>query len=145
MATNRKRGFPKVLLGKSGQPDRVADSFYEEIRSDQINLYQRYLDALFTVIDVDNYSRWSRIEAHDSERLDRDAKLIERVCREEGASHGLEPAFLQTMIHQYVFADQDIREEHQKSWAETVVYSRKRNFFPSGEPILRLFGLKDEK
>ena len=37
----------------------VADPFYEEINKDQIPLYQKYLDGLFAVIDIDNYTLWS--------------------------------------------------------------------------------------
>ena len=35
----------------------ITDPFYEDIDEDQNRLYQKYLDGLFAVIDVDNYTR----------------------------------------------------------------------------------------
>lgn len=119
--------------------ERVADPFYQEINEDQIPLYQKYLDGLFAVIDIDNYTLWSMSKEYDRERLKRDDRLVERICCEEGASHGLSPACLQIMINQYFFADPWLRERYQSTWVETVVYNQERvNFFPGAWNVRKL-------
>ncbi len=125
---NPMRGhFPK-----SGYK-RIADPFYEKINTHRIRTYQRYLDALFTVIDIDNYTRWALSESYDKEKLDRQDRLMERLFREDASSRGLSPDYLHTMIKQYFFADPWLRERYKRSWAETVVYRRRaKSFFMNG-------------
>ena len=48
---------------------RAADPAYEDIKEDQIALYQEYLDGLFPMIDIDNYTLWSMSKKYDKERL----------------------------------------------------------------------------
>ena len=110
---------------------RVADPSYEDIKEDQITLYQKYLDGLFVMIDIDNYTLWSMSKKYNKERLKRDDRLTEKVCCVEAASHGLSPACLQIMVNQYFFADPWLRERYQSTWAETVVYNKEKvSFFP---------------
>ena len=118
---------------------RVADPFYKEIREGQIRLYQKYLDALFTAIDIDNYTLWTQSNEYDRERLKRDDSLMEKVCCEQAASHGVSPVYLQIMINQYFFADPWLRERYQGTWAETVVYNREKlDFFPLAGNVRKL-------
>ncbi len=118
---------------------RIADSFYEEINEDKITLYQKYLDGLFAVIDIDNYTLWSASNDYDRERLKRDDCLLEKVCCQEAAAYNLSPKYLQVMINQYFLADPLLREGHQSTWAETVVYNHKRlSFFPGGQNVRNL-------
>lgn len=127
LVTPLRGNFPK-----SGYK-RVADPFYEKINTDRIGSYQRYLDALFTVIDVDNFTRWAAAVAYDREKLDRQDRLMRRLFSEDASSHGLSPDYLHTMINQYFFADPWLRERYKRCWAETVVYRRRtKNFFLSG-------------
>jgi hypothetical protein len=119
---------------------RVADKFYEEINEDQIPLYQKYLDGLFAVIDIENYTLWSKSEEYDRERLEQDDRLMEKVCCEEATSHYLSPAYLQIMINQYFFAYPWVREHYRSTWVETVVYNKERiDFFPEAWVIRKLF------
>lgn len=116
----------------SGQ-QRVADPFYEKINPQRLNTYQRYLDALFTVIDVDNYTRWAASKDYDKEKLSKQDRLMDRLFREDASTRGLSPDYLHTMINQYFFADPWLRERYKRSWAETVVYRRRtKSFFLNG-------------
>jgi len=118
---------------------KASDPSYADLREGQIPVYQEYLDALFAVVDVHNYTDWSMSKPCDNERLWRDDGIVERVCCEEAPSHGLSPAVLQTMMHQYFFADPSLREKYQSKWAETVVYdSDEVDFFPSAAATRKL-------
>ena len=119
-------------FGSIGQ-NRVADPFYEKINPDRLNTYQRYLDALFTVIDVDNYTRWASKQNFDEEKLSKQDRLMDRLFREDASIRGLSPQYLHTMINQYFFADPELRKRYKSSWAETVVYRRRtKSFFLNG-------------
>ena len=122
-----------------GRKRRVSDPFYAGINWRQLRLYQKYLNALLRVIDVDNYTKWTNSNTFDRAKLKRDERLIARVCREEAASYDLSPEFLQTMIHQYFLADVSLRERYQGNWVETVVYRRGAiDFFPEAKRVRRL-------
>ena len=117
----------------------AADPAYADINENQIRLYQKYLDGLFTVIDVDNYTLWSTSKEYDKEKMKRDDRLMEKVCCTEAASHGLSPAVLQTMVNQYFFADPWLREQYQGTWVDTVVYNNdKVSFFPGAGDTRKL-------
>lgn len=104
---------------------------YEAISESQIALYQKYFDAIFSVIDIHNYTLWATSKGYDGERLKGDDRLIDRISCEEAASYGLSPPCLQVMIHQYFFADPWVREQYQDKWAKTVVCNKdKLSFFP---------------
>ncbi|MDH3240814.1 MAG: hypothetical protein OEO83_09115 [Alphaproteobacteria bacterium] len=112
---------------------RVADPFYEKINPDRLTTYQRYLDALFMVIDVDNYTRWASRQNYDRDKLSKQDRLMKRLFREDASSRGLSPDYLHTMINQYFFADPELRKRYKGSWAETVVYRRRtKSFFLNG-------------
>jgi hypothetical protein len=117
----------------------AADPFYSEIEEDQIGLYQKYIGALFAVIDIDNCTIWTKSSYYDKEKLARDMRIIARVSIDLGASHGLCPEFLQTMIYQYLFTDIWLRKPYKSTWAKTVVYKREnRRFFPAAQSVQRL-------
>lgn len=118
---------------------RVSDPFYTGIKRRQLRLYQKYLNALFLVIDVDNYTKWTNSNMYDNAKLKRDERLIDRICREEAASYDLSPELLQTMIYQYFLADTSLRERYQGNWVETVTYSRDAmRFLPEAKRVRRL-------
>jgi hypothetical protein len=118
---------------KSSGQHRVSDPFYEKINPDRLNTYQRYLDALFTVIDVDNFTRWASKQNYDKDKLSKQGRLMRRLFREDASSRGLSPDYLHTMINQYFFADPELRQRYKRSWAETVVYRRRtKSFFLNG-------------
>ena len=101
----------------------VADEFYEEINEDQMPLYQKYLDGVLAVVDVENNTLWSKSEEYDKERFERDGRLMEKVFREEAASYGLPPVYPQVMITQYFLADAWVREYQQDTYVENVLYN----------------------
>ncbi len=114
----------------------AADPYDAEIREDQIGLYQKYLDGLFAVIDIDNYTSWSMSKEYDKERMKRDDRLMQGVCCEQAAADGLSPSTLQVMIYQYFFADPWLRERYQSKWVETVVYDEEElSFFPGAQNV----------
>ena len=122
-----------------GRKRRASDPFYAAINQRQLCLYQKYLDALFRVVDVENFTKWTNSNTYDRTKLKRDEKLIARVCREEAATYDLSADFLQTMIHQYFLADPSLRERYQGAWAETVAYDRDAlRFFPEAKRVRRL-------
>ncbi len=113
--------------------NQVVDPFYQEINPERLKIYQRYLDALFTVIDVDNYTRWASRQNFDREKLSKQDRLMDRLFREDASMRGLSPDYLHTMINQYFFADPELRKRYKRSWAETVVYRRRtKSFFLNG-------------
>jgi hypothetical protein len=119
-------------FGNLGQ-QRVADPFYEKINPKRLKTYQTYLDALFTVIDVDNYTRWASRQNFDKDKLTKQDRLMDRLFREDASRRGLSPDYLHTMINQYFFADPELRKRYKNSWAETVVYRRRtKSFFLNG-------------
>ena len=121
--------------------NRVADPFYSKIRRDQIELYQKYLGALFSVIDIGNCTLWTKSSYYDKPKLARDIRIIKRVSSELATSHGLCPEFLQTMIYQYFFTDFWLRKPYKNTWAKTVVYKRaNRRFFPEAQSVQRFLG-----
>jgi hypothetical protein len=118
---------------KSAGQNQVVDPFYQEINPERLKIYQRYLDALFTVIDVDNYTRWASRQKFDREKLSKQDRLMDRLFREDASMRGLSPDYLHTMINQYFFADPELRKRYKRSWAETVVYRRRtKSFFLNG-------------
>ncbi len=118
---------------------RIADPYYKGINEEQIPLYQKYLDEVFPLIDIDNYTLWSKSKEHNRDRLKQDRQLMEKVFCEEAASHGLSPVYLQIMVNQYVFADPWSRERYRSIWAETVVYNQEKiDFFPGALNVRRL-------
>ncbi len=122
-----------------GRKKRVADPFYMDIQEEQVSLYQGHLDRLVGMIDIENIRRWAMSTEYDREALERDDRLLEKVCCKEAASHGLSPVYLQIMINQYLFADPDVREPHLETWVETVVYSRdKADFFPRATKVRKM-------
>jgi len=124
---------PDTIIAAVKRGYQALDSnHYEEIKKDQIPLYQKYLDGLFAVIDIDNYTLWSMSKEYDRERLKRDDRLIEKVCCEEAASHDLSPVCLQIVVNQYFFADPWLRERYRSTWVETVVYNAESVSFLPG-------------
>ena len=118
---------------------RVADPFYMDISEEQVSLYQGHLDRLVRTIDIENIMQWAKSKEYDRETLERDDRLLEKVCCKEAASDGLSPVYLQIMITQYFFADPDVRESYESTWVETVVYSHeKESFFPRATKVRKM-------
>ena len=123
----------------SRRKKRIADPYYKGINEEQIPLYQKYLDEVFPLIDIDNYTLWSKSKEHNRDRLKQDRQLMEKVFCEEAASHRLSPVYLQIMVNQYVFADPWSRERYRSIWTETVVYKPENlDFFPGALNVRRL-------
>ena len=114
----------------------MADPFYKEIGEDQISLYQGHLDRLVGEVDIENIMQWAMSKEYDKEKLERDDRLLEKVCCDEAVSDGLSPAHLQIMINQYFFADPHLRESYESTWVATVVYNQEKvSFFPGATKV----------
>ena len=122
-----------------GRKKRVTDPFYMDIHEDQVSVYQGYLDRVVGMIDIENIMQWAKSREYDREALERDDRLLEKICCKEAASDGLSPVYLQFMINQYIFADPDLRESYGSAWVETVVYNpEKASFFPRATKVRKM-------
>ena len=121
----------------------VADVFYADIQKGQMGLYQKYFDALVSVMDIDNYTLWTRSNDYDRSKLDRDNRVLERVCFEEIRPRDLSPEYLRCMIYQYIFAEPWLREDYRSTWVRTVVYNEgKLVFLPEARRVRRFLEVK---
>lgn len=80
--------FIGVLMANKTKRD-----FYREIRKEQIDLYQDYLNKILKVVDVNNNTNWAHGRACDKDKLAKDDALMEEINREAG-SKGLKPPYL---------------------------------------------------
>ena len=124
----------KGLLSKL----KGADPFYEDVKPEQIGLYQHYFARVIRAVDVANSTRWSRSESYDRARLVADDELMEKIIVDEAAREGLSSSYLQIMVNQYFFADERFREIDRDSWVKRVFYRKNVDYFPDGWSTRRL-------
>lgn len=124
----------KALLSKM----KGIDPFYEDVKPEQIGLYQRYFTKVIRAVDVANSTRWSRSGRFDRARLEADDGAMEKIIGDEAAREGLSPSYLQIMVNQYFFADERLRELDQDTWIKRVVYRKDVDYFPDGWSTRRL-------
>jgi len=108
------------------------DPFYEDLKTEQLALYQHYFSKVIGSIDVMNNTRWSRSEPYDRARLSADDAIMEKIIVEEASREGLSPSYLQIMINQYFFADERFRELDQEPWVKRVMNRNAADYFPDG-------------
>jgi hypothetical protein len=114
------------------------DPFYEDIRPEQLPIYQEYFAKVLKAVDVTNNTRWSRSEEHDRQRLAADDAVMASIIEGEAAGRGLSPAYLQVMVNQYFFADERLRGLDRNGWANRVVHRKSADYFPDGWSTRRL-------
>ena len=124
----------KALLSKL----KGIDPFYEDVKPEQILLYQHYFAKVIGAVDVSNSTRWSRNERYDRARLAFDDEVMEKVIVDEASPEGLSPSYLQIMVNQYFFADEGLRKLEQDTWVKRVVHRKDVDYFPDGWSTRRL-------
>jgi hypothetical protein len=124
----------KGLLSKLKGIDR----FYEDVKPEQIGLYQHYFNKVIWAVDVANSTRWSQSESYDRKRLALDDEVMEKIIVDEAAREGLSPSYLQIMVNQYFFADERFRELDQDNWVKRVLHRKDVDYFPDGWSTRRL-------
>lgn len=108
------------------------DPFYEQIKNEQIDLYQHYFNKIILSIDIGNQTKWSKSQSYNKEQMNKDDDLMENIIINEAKKEGLIPRFLQVMLNQYFFADVYQRENVKGSWVKKVIYRKDVDFFPDG-------------
>lgn len=117
---------------------KSVDAFYDDVKAEQIGLYQHYFARVIQAVDVRNSTRWSRSSSYDRARLAADDQLTEKIIVGEAAREGLSPSYLQIMVNQYFFADERFREMDQDTWVNRVINRKDVDYFPDGWSTRRL-------
>ena len=110
----------------------MSDPFYDDIRPEQIELYQYCFDAILKVVDVANNTAWASSKPYDHARLTDDDEIMQAIIESEAARSGLRPSYLQIMINQFFFADARFREMHKDNWVVRVLHRTDVDSFPDG-------------
>ena len=74
------------------------DPSYAKIKTEQLALYQHYVDKVIDLVDLDNNTEANLGRSYDREQLTTDDKTMETIMLEEAAKEGLEPVYLQAAI-----------------------------------------------
>lgn len=108
-----------------------APSFYEDVRPEQVGLYQHYVTEILRSVNVENNTKWSRGDkSYDRELLKSDDEKMEQIIVSKAAQEGLSPTYLQIMVNQYFFADPYHRERDRTHWVQRVLNRRSADYFP---------------
>lgn len=126
--------FLKDLLNKA----KGIDPFFEEVRPEQVELYQHYFAKVISSVDIDTETNWSMSKPYNKEQMKRDEAIMEKIIAGEAAAEGLSPAILQVMVHQYFFADVQQREIDKDQWVQRVMRPRQPDYFPGGWQVRNL-------
>lgn len=116
----------------------MKDSFYGDVKPEQIELYQHFFLRVIRAVDVANNTRWARGEPYDRARLAADDEAMEAIIVGEGARSGLSSSYLQVMVNQFFFADPYFRESHKDNWATRVLHGVDADYFPDGWSMPRV-------
>ena len=114
------------------------DPCYEEVKTEQVGLYQHYFSKLINSIDIDTQTKWSQSKDYDRQQMAKDEEVIEKIVTLEAASEGLSPAILQVMVNQYFFADVYQRELDKENWVKRVLHRKDVDYFPDGWQVRTL-------
>ncbi len=120
------------FLSRMKNKVKGTDPFYEEVKTEQIGLYQHYFSKLINSIDIDTQTKWSQSNDYDRQQMAKDEEIMERIIAVEAAGEGLSPAILQVMVNQYYFADAYQRELDKENWVKRVLHKKDVDYFPGG-------------
>ncbi|NTU50623.1 MAG: hypothetical protein HGA87_07110 [Desulfobulbaceae bacterium] len=126
--------FLKGLLNKA----KGIDPFFEDVKTEQIDLYQHYFKKVIQSVDVSTQTGWSMGKSYDREQFLRDQDLMEQIICGEAGPEGLSPAILQVIVNQYFFADVYQREMDREQWTKRVIYRKNPDYFPSGWGVRKI-------
>src|SRR3990172_6454132 len=116
----------------------IKESLYFNLQSDQILLYQHYFNKVLNAVDVNNYTMWAEGKNCDKSKMSIDDKKMQDIITNEASSEGLDPAYLQVMVHQYFFADVWQRESDKNSWVKQVLNRKSTDYFPDSWAVYKL-------
>ena len=111
------------------------DYFYTDLNTEQIALYQKYVNRMLEAVNVNNLTERSLGRMHDKPAVDADYKKIDAILT-EAEKDSLEPGYLQVIFEQYIFADAMMREKYKSSWVKTVMKRKSTDFFPDPNAIM---------
>lgn len=114
------------------------DPFYEEVKTEQIDLYQHYFSKLVNSIDIDTQTKWSQSKDYDRQQMSKDEEAMEKIITVEAASEGISPAILQVMVNQYFFSDVYERELDKENWIKRVLHRKDVDYFSGGREVRTL-------
>jgi hypothetical protein len=97
-------------------------SFYSHISTDQIQLYQSYINRAF--------------ELSPTLEFEENYHLLEKLLAEAVTRGSLSDLDLELMRLQYVYADKSQREKYRGSWVRKVINRRDTDFFPDPWAII---------
>ncbi len=126
------------FLSKMKNKIKGIDPFYEEVKTEQIDLYQHYFSKLISSIDIDTQTKWSQSKDYNRQQMAKDEEVMEKIVGVEAASEGLAPAILQVMANQYFSADAYQRELDKENWVKRVLHRKDVDYFPSGWEVRAL-------
>jgi hypothetical protein len=126
------------LLSKLKSKIKGVDPFYEEVRTEQIGLYQRYFQKVLNSIDVETQTAWARGRDYNAQQMARDEERMEKLIALEATAEGLSPAILQVMVSQYFFADEYRRRQDSSNWVKRVLHRQRVDYFPTGYQVRAL-------
>jgi Cdc6-like AAA superfamily ATPase len=96
--------------------------FYSHISTDQIQLYQSYINRAF--------------ELSPTLEFEENYHLLEKLLAEAVTRSSLSDLDLELMRLQYVYADKSQREKYRGSWVKKVINHRDTDFFPDPWAII---------
>jgi hypothetical protein len=109
-------------ITKIGRKRRKRICFYAQIPTNQIRLYQAYIDRAFQL------SPTLEFEKNDPR--------FHRLLSEAAHMDSLSQVDLELMRMQYVLADKRSRKAYRHRWALKVINRRENDFFPSPWAVL---------
>lgn len=116
-----------------------APSFYEDVRPQQVGLYQHYVTKILQSVNVENNTKWSRGDkSYDPALLQSDDDKMQQIIVANAVHEGLSPVYLQIMVNQYFFADPYRRERDRKHWVQRVLNRHATDYFPDPWAVRKL-------
>ena len=127
------------MLKKLANKIQGIDEYYKDLKTEQIALYQHYINEKINSVDIGNFEKWIDGETRDESKLDTDSETLQDITS-RAAKEGLNSNYLMVMFYQYVVADKYQRELVKNNWVKTVLYKNDKDFFPPGERTEVLLG-----
>lgn len=116
------------------------DPFYEDVKMEQIDLYQHYFSKLISSIDLDTQTKWSQSKDYDRKQMEKDEEIMGKIAG-EAASEGLSPDIFQVMVNQYFLADVYQREMDRENWIKRILHRKDVDYFPGGRQVRTLLDI----
>ena len=123
----------RLIKRLKGQPD-----FYEDLKDEQVALYQRYFSQIIAAVDLTNNTKWASGQPYNRKRLAIDDETMERIVAGDAVQDGLSPAYLQVIVNQYFLADSVARVRDKSQWVSRVRRRTPTDYFPDPWAVRKL-------